>query len=70
MTLIGVAGVFLLGVFIAEHLQMPEAALGLFVLASVFLLALLTGLRGSLLFPGLLAVVLLLGMFAWRVFPS
>ena len=62
MTLIGVAGVFLLGVFIAQHVQASGGALGLFLLASVFLLALLVSLRRSLIFPGLLAVVLLLGM--------
>ena len=62
MTLIGVAGVFLLGVFIAEHVRASGGALGLFLLASVFLLAFLASLRRSLIFPGLLAVVLFLGM--------
>ena len=57
MTLIGVAGVFLLGVFIAEHVRASGGALRLFLLASVFLLAFLASLRRSLIFPGLLAVV-------------
>ena len=67
MTLIGVAGVFLLGVFIAEHLLALEAALGTFLLASVFPLILLVTFRRSLLFPGLLVVTLLLGMLGAEV---
>ena len=67
MTLIGVAGVFLLGVFIAEHLLAPEAALGTFLLASVFPLILLVTFRRSLLFPGLLVVTFLLGMLGAEV---
>ena len=61
MTLLSLAAVWVLGVFLADRFDAHEVALGLFLVASVFLLALLLTLRRSPMLA-LLAVALLLGM--------
>ena len=67
MTLLFLSAAFLLGVISATHMQASVAALALFAVASVLMLALILTFRRSP-FPALLLLALLLGMLRMETF--